>query len=65
MSLHDPLGTEVRYGYDLETKKSNSLWYISREHIPNSYNLDYVPLDDEVILIILCLIQRTAKICSN
>jgi hypothetical protein len=39
-------GHRVWYGYDLGTQKSNFLYYITKEYMPNSYKMDHVPLDD-------------------
>lgn len=39
-------GHRVWYGFDLGTQKSNFLYYINKEYVPNSYKMDHVPLDD-------------------
>ena len=43
-------GHRVWYGYHLLTQKSNSLFYIEREKTSNNYRMDYVPLDDDIII---------------
>jgi hypothetical protein len=42
-------GHRVWYGYDLQSRRSNSLFYIERESKSNNYSMDYVPLDDDII----------------
>ena len=42
-------GHRVWYGYDLHTRRTNSVFYIERESKSNNYSTDYVPLDDDII----------------
>jgi hypothetical protein len=42
-------GHRVWYGYDLNTQKSNSLFYVGREYKSNNYEMDHIPLDDDIV----------------
>lgn len=42
-------GHRVWYGYNLDTRKSNSLFYIERERKPSNYETNCIPLDDDIV----------------
>lgn len=43
-------GHRVWYAFNQLTQKGNSLFYIERQNTPNNYTIDYVPLDDKIII---------------
>jgi hypothetical protein len=42
-------GHRVWYGFNLNTQRTNSLLYIEREYKPKNYEMNFVPLDDEIV----------------
>lgn len=43
-------GHRVWYAFNPPTMKGNSVIYIDRQNTPNNYTMDYIPLDDEIII---------------
>ena len=43
-------GHRVWYAFNQLTLKGNSVFYVDRKNTPHNYTMDYIPLDDEIII---------------